>query len=329
MLTSELQKIKDKTNTYDKPHLDFSAQLEKLKQNGLQIHNDAFATKKLSHINYYRLSAYFLPFQYPKNSDKCDRFFEGVTFTDIINLYDFDAALRKMVFGALERVEVYARTQIAYHHAQAYGPFGYLHIENFQCDEAEFEILVADIKEESRRSDEEFVAHFKDKYNTTDLPLWNVVEVLSFGTVSRFFACLKTDEQKKIADTIGVHPKVLHNWLHAFTILRNICAHHSRLWNKQLRIRFTVPKKHPLFEPIKSITKVQKKNSGSLKEIVYDNNASVFFALSVLKYIFDEIGEEVAFVREVKGLLASYPKVDLVAMGFVPHWEDLTLWSDV
>jgi abortive infection bacteriophage resistance protein len=327
-LTSELQKIKDKTNTYDKPHLDFPAQLERLKQNGLHIHNDAFAIKKLSHINYYRLSAYFLPFQYPKNSDKPDQFFEGVTFKDISNLYDFDAALRKVVFGALERVEVYARTQIAYYHAEVYGPFGYLHLENFQCDEPAFEMLIENIKEESRRSDEEFVAHFKAKYHTTDLPLWSVVEVLSFGTISRFYACLKMGEQKKIANTIGVHPKVLRNWLHALTIVRNICAHHSRLWNKQLRIQFTVPKKNPLFEPIKSITKAQRMN-GDHKEITYDNNASVFFALSVLKYIFDAIGEEVAFVRDVKGILSAYPKVDLVAMGFVPHWEELTLWSDV
>jgi len=267
-------------------------------------------------------------FRYPKSSDKADRFYDGISFTDISTLYDFDAALRKLVFGALERVEIYARTQIAYHHARIYGPFGYLHADSFQCSEEDFEKLITDIKEESKRSDETFVAHFKSKYDTTDLPLWSVVEVLSFGTLSRFFACMKTEEQKKIADTVAVHPKVMQNWLHAFTIVRNICAHHSRLWNKQLRIRFAIPKKDPLFEPIKHISKLRR--SGERKEEVrYDNNASLFFALSVLKYIFDAIGEEVGFVHELQELLSAYPKVDRIAMGFVPEWEKIALWSDV
>ncbi len=329
MLTSQLQKLKDKTNGYTKPHLSFEAQLNKLKANGLHVHNDAFATKKLSHVNYYRLSAYFLPFQYPKKSDKVDNFFEGISFTDISNLYDFDAALRKLVFGALERVEVYARTQIAYYHAETYGAFGYLHHENFQCSEAGFEKLISDIKEESRRSDEVFVEHFKKKYETNDLPLWSVVEVLSFGTLSRLFTCMKHQEKKMIADSISVNPKVLQNWLHALTILRNICAHHSRLWNKQLRIQFMVPSKKPLFVPLKSITKTRTREDGSKEDTTFDNNASVFFALSVLKYIFDVIGEEVEFLPEVKQLLRAYPKVNLIAMGFPKEWDNMMLWSDV
>lgn len=329
MLVSQLQNIKDKSNTYDKPHLTFEQQLEKLKENGLVVHNDSFALKKLSHTNYYRLSGYFLPFQYPKQRDMADKFFEGTVFADISNLYDFDAALRKLVFGALERVEIYARTQIAYYHSMSYGSFGYLHQENFRCSQSEFEELLGEIKEESKRSDELFVKHFKEKYSTTDMPLWSVVEVLSFGTLSRFFTYMKQKEQKIIADKLGVNPKILQNWLHALTILRNICAHHSRLWNKQLRIQFTVPHKNPLFTPFKSITKEYNRGDGSVESIQYDNNASLFFALSVFKYIFDAIGEEVDFLQDVLGLLGRYPNVDKTAMGFVPNWENQTLWSGV
>ena len=69
--------------------------------------------------------------------------------------------------------------------------------------------------------------------------------------------------------------------------------------------------------------------SGNERAVIYDNNASVFFALSVLKYVFDTIGEEVEFLPELQRLLSEYPKVNLAAMGFVFDWEKQTLWSDV
>lgn len=327
MLNSQLQQIKDSINSYKKPHLTYDDQVSLLQSKGLNIPNDTYAKKKLSRINYYRLSAYFLAFQYPKDSDKADLFYTGSEFRHVISLYDFDAKLRRLVFGALEVIEVYIRTQVTYHHSQAYEPFGYLSQDNLDCSVEVFEKLRKDIKEESERSDEEFISHFKDKYNSTDLPLWSVVEVLSFTTVSRLFTAMKSKDKKVMADSIGVNHKVLSNWLHALTILRNICAHHSRLWNKQLRIQFLVPK-NQLFRPIKSITKVRYKD-GKEKEITYSNNASVFFALSVIKYILDSIGEEVDFLTEVKQLIAQHPIVNLQAMGFVDGWENLDIWSDV
>jgi len=190
LLNSQLQQIKDNHNSYKKPHLTFTQQIELLESKGLNIPNPTYAKKKLSCINYYRLSAYFLPFQYPKNNAKADIFYAGTEFREIVSLYDFDAKLRRLVFGVLEVIEVY--------------------------------------------SDEEFVAHFKDKYNTTDLPLWSVVETLSFTTTSRLFSAMKAKDKKIIADKLGINQKVLSNWLHALTILRNICAHHSRLYKNKI-----------------------------------------------------------------------------------------------
>ena len=327
MLNSQLQQIKDNHNSYKKPHLTFSQQIELLESKGLTIPNSTYAKKKLSCINYYRLSAYFLPFQHPKNGDKADIFYDGTEFREIVSLYDFDAKLRRLVFGALEVIEVYIRTQVTYYHAQMYTPFGYLSQENFDCENDFFEKLKQNIKEESERSDEEFVAHFQDKYNTTDLPLWSVVETLSLTTISRLFTAMKAKDKKLIADKLGVNQKVLANWLHALTILRNICAHHSRLWNKQLRIQFSVPN-NKLFVPIKKIAK-RRFRDGEEKEIIYDNNASVFFALSTIKFLLDGIGEEVNFITEVKQLITQHPIVDLKAMGFVDGWEKLDIWSDV
>jgi len=330
---SQLQQIKNNHNTYNKPHLSFEKQVEHLKSNGLTVPNEAFALKKLSHINYYRLSAYFLTFQYPKKSTKAGFFHEETEFRQIIQLYDFDAKFRRLIFGALEVIEVYMRTQIAYHHTENYGAFGYLSHENFQCSIDEFEALVHDMKQESKRSDEKFIKHFRQTYNSNDLPLWSIVEVLSFGTISKLFYAMHNDDKKRVIEQIPVTTTVFSKWLHSLTILRNICAHHSRVWNKELRVPFAIPSKNSLFDPLRKITKSKFKEEvdGVLiyEDKEYDNNNSTFFSLSVIKYIFDSIGEEVDFLTEIKQMITTYPDLDLKAMGFVEGWETFDIWSDI
>ena len=328
MLNTQLQQLKNTNNSYKKPHLSFEKQLVHLKSKGLIIPNEDYALKKLSHLNYYRLSAYSLNFKYPKESEKANCFYEGTEFREIIQLYDFDAKLRRLIFGVLETIEVYIRTQIAYIHTKKYESFGYLNYENFQCTQDDFDKLMQNIMSESKRSDEKFIKHFQDKYNSSDLPLWSVVEVLSFGTLSRLFSLLKVDDKKEIVKEIGVHQKVFQNWLHALTIVRNMCAHHSRTWNKQLRIQFAIPSKNKLFEPIRKITKKRFYN-GEMRDKEYDNKSSIFFSLSVIKYILDSIGEDVDFKKELIELLNSHPNIDKNSMGFVQKWEELEIWSDI
>jgi abortive infection bacteriophage resistance protein len=333
LLDSQLQKIKNSINLYNKPHKSFEEQIVHLKLNGLIIPNEAYALKKLSLINYYRLSAYSLSFQYPKKCSKMGMFLEDTKFDEIIRLYNFDAKLRKILFGALETIEIYIRTQIAYHHSKKYGALGYLIKENFQCSEDVFEELIENIKKECERSDEKFINHFRKKYETTDLPIWSIVEILSFGTISKIYYAMYNDDKKLISTQVPVTTTVFHNWLHSLTILRNICAHHSRAWNRELRVPFAIPSKNYLFDPLKKITKNKFKEEIDGKLIYenkeFDNNNSIFFALSVIKYIFDSIGEEVDFVTEIKNLIATHPNIDLKAMGFVDGWEKLDIWSDV
>ena len=333
MLSSQLQKIKNNSNTYSKPHLTFKEQIEHLKSNGLVITNEAFALKKLSHINYYRLSAYSLTFQYPKNTTKEGFFYEDTTFTKIFKLYNFDAKLRRILFGALEAMEVYIRTQITYQHTKEYGAFGYLDKDNFNCNEEDFIEIIEDIKKETKRSDEKFINHFKEKYGTADLPLWAIVEALSFGSISRIFSAMKQSDKAIVCDGLPINHKIFKQWMHSLTILRNICAHHSRAWNRELRVPFAIPSRNSLFDPFRKITKAKFKEEKDGKLIYenkeFDNNNSIFFGLSVLKYLFDSIGEEVDFITEIKQLIDTHPEIDLKAMGFIDGWEKFDIWSDV
>ena len=308
-LKEQLQAIKSHTNTYTKTHKTFEEQVELLKKRNLIISNEPYCLKKLSHINYYRLSAYFLPLQHTKGSPEGGMFFDGTTFENILEHYFFDVELRKIVFKAIEAIEVYFRTQIAYHHALSYDAFGYLKQENFTVSDEFFEKVTSAIREETSRSSETFIDHFKEKYHTTDLPIWAMVEVVSMSTLSKIYTMLKTKEQQSVIKQLhGVSKDVFSSWLHALTVIRNICAHHSRFWNKTLGVSFKIPRKISMFENL------------------VGNKA--FFALSVIAYILDAIGEDLDFVGEIKGLLNAHPTIDKNAMGFVEGWEDLHVWQE-
>ena len=312
-LQEQLQPIKDKSNQYTKEHKTFDEQLTLLKSRGLIIANDSYARTKLQHINYYRLSAYFPPFQHRQDSKDKDRFLEGTDFEEVIKLYYFDTELRKIIFEAIEVIEIYLRTQISYYHAESFGAFGYLDIRNLRENkQAEFDLLYQDIVKEKDRSREAFIKHFKQKYQTSDLPIWSVTEIISFGSLSRLFMLLEEREQNRVTASMGnINKIVFFKWFKALASVRNSCAHHSRLWNKTLGVSFEVPRNNTKFTSLQS-----SKNK-------------VFFALSVIEYILSCIGEsEVEFKAKVLQLLSKYPSIDKNAMGFPKNWQELEIWRD-
>jgi len=309
-LQEKLQSLKNKDNFYKKEHKTFDEQLQILKARDLIINDDDYVLLKLQHINYYRLSAYFLPYQHSKNSIDKNKFLPNTTFEEILNLYYFDAELRKIIFEAIETIEIYFRTQISYYHSQEYGAFGYLDINNLRTNlQMEFDELYQDILKEKDRSKEVFIRHFKEKYNSSDLPIWSVVEIISFGSLSKLFMLLKDEEQKNVIKSMGnINKVVFFKWLKALSSIRNICAHHSRLWNKTLGVKFEVPRKINSFNNIK--------------------NDKVFYALSVIEYILNSIDEDkLDFKNKLKTLLNKYPDIDKNAMGFIENWKDLEIWK--
>ena len=323
-LQEQLQNIKNQDNTYSKAFKTYEEQVSILQKRNLTISNPSYILSKLEHINYYRLSAYFEPFQYSRESENKNKFLDGKTFEDIIQLYYFDCELRKLIFEAIESIEIYFRTQITYYHAKEYGAFGYLNKENLETSQELFDKVIESIQDEKSRSQELFIKHFKDTYKTTDLPIWAVVEVISFGTLSKMYTMLKTNEQKQVIQKLrGINKDVFKNWLHGLSVLRNVCAHHSRLWNKILGVSFEVPRKLEQFKSIKGT--VNKK--GKCIEILL--NDKVFFALSVIEYILTCIGEdEINFKVKVKELLKKYPNVNIQSMGFINNWEENIIWRN-
>ncbi|UUY08997.1 Abi family protein [Pseudomonas sp. J452] len=214
---------------YAKPAKTPKALLKHLRAKGLTTRGQsALALQALTYIGYYRLLIYMRPLQ-----DAAKQFHPGVRFDDILALYNFDRELRLVCLDAIERIEVAFRAAIANTLAndRTCGPHFYLDAIHFESgdDHRNFLRNVVGLRENLP------MKHYYSTYNTPSLPpIWAVLEAMSIGQLSKLLAGLHLDHRKSIAACFGYDESVITSWLKSLTLLRNLCAHHSRLWNTSI-----------------------------------------------------------------------------------------------
>lgn len=234
-----------------KPWLSIHDQISRLQGRGMLIGDTAVAAEWLSTVGYYRLSGYWYPFREVDSTGQTRRlstFVDDTNFSDIVELYEFDRRLKALIASGLERVEVALRCQLG-HRLGEIDPMAHDDPGHFRpsFDHASWRATVQGRIGRARGRDE-FVDHHVAVYGG-QLPVWVLTDVLDFSDLSRLFAGLKSTEQRTIGDWFAVSPapdasKVqrrrwrdnhpLANWLEHLTVVRNICAHHGRLWNRAL-----------------------------------------------------------------------------------------------
>lgn len=203
----------------------FDQQIQLLKKRGLKIDNNILCKQFLKSINYYRFTAYLLPFKNPDGSYK-----EGANFETVYKMYHFDRKMRTVLFGVIEEIELFLRTQLAYYHSHKYNPLGYLEPSNFNDKHKhEHYLKILDDAILNNRSTL-VVKHHKEKYGGK-FPLWVIIEFFSMGMLSYFYSDMHLQDKKYIARNIfNTTYKNLDSWLRCITDLRNKCAHYSRLY---------------------------------------------------------------------------------------------------
>ena len=297
--------------TYSKPAITFEDQLEKFISRGLIVSNKETAIKKLASIGYYRFSGYSYPFRIRnKNGEVTDNFIHGSTWDNALELYEFDRKLRLLILDAIERVEVAIRCQFVYHFTHTYGAFGHTDFANFHENFKHKEWLDETIKE-THRSGDEFIRHYSRKYTGFPIiPLWMLTEIMSLGSLSHAYKGLKNEDKKPISSYFNTHHKRLTDWLHSLTYIRNVCAHHSRIWNRELSIRPDIVKDRNWQAPITP------------------RNDRIFYILLVLKYLLSSTGNGKEWVNEVNALLKPIAenKKWRMAMGIPENWEQHPIW---
>lgn len=225
---------------YSKPPLSFEKQADLLLSRGL-LADKPVLIKTLQNVNYYRLSGYLYPY---RQAD--DLFKDGTTFQQVWRHYTFDRRLRFIVMDAIERVEVSVRTQLIYALVHSAGAFGYGEAQVLpKINAGAHGRLLQDLTNEVSRSKEKFVEHFKNKYGDSHefLPLWVSGEIMSFGSVLTMYRGTSDKVKKTIAAYYNVSDQVLTSWLGTLNVVRNICAHHGRLWNRELGYKPFIPRK--------------------------------------------------------------------------------------
>ena len=212
------------------PPMTIDEQVENLKSIGLIVNDEEYAKKILNDISYFRLiKAYSLNLK-SKNGTYNDK----VTFEQIVELYLFNANFRQLIFPEIEKVEINVRCRIANYFAEQYGVLGYLEPDRFANPEYHKSFL-DDIEEEIRRNAKApFVKNFRENYEGGNLPIYALVEVFSFGTLSKFYKNMMNQDKKIVAKSFGIGYTYLESWLESISYIRNICAHYGRLYNAKL-----------------------------------------------------------------------------------------------
>lgn len=295
---------------FTKPPTDLDQQVDILIHRGMAVPDREQAKHFLQHLNYYRLSGYWLPFE---ASHHPHQFYPGTSFDQIIDLYVFDRELRLLVMDAIERIEVSVRTQWAYHLSQKYGSHAHLDSGLFK-DQQRYLRTLGNLTSEISRSRETFIKHLIDTYDETTPPMWAIVEVISFGQLSQFYANLKLRQDRKlIADTYNLDEKILVSFLHQINTVRNTCAHHSRLWNRRFTMQMTIPGNRP-----NGLQQNFNRSPGAAKKI--------YNPLVMIAYLMDIICPDHHFKTKLQDLLTVHT-LDEPAMGFPPGWRQLPIWT--
>jgi abortive infection bacteriophage resistance protein len=286
--------------------LTIDEQLDRLIAHGVTIESSEFAKAFLSHNNYYRISGYALQFRDPNNPDD---YISGTKFNDIVGIYNFDAELRNILKKYLDVFELYSRTQIAHHFSLAKSvkpPHdGHYDPNNFYVKSSHREIIDSAEKGTAHYADSLFVKHHIKKYNSR-MPLWVIVELLSFSDLSKLYSAMFYSEQELIADQMQTVRDTLKNHLHCLANLRNKVAHSARLYN-------AAP-----FSPPASIGAVYLKKYPELK------TDSLFAYIAALILRLPNVDDKRSLFYAVDNLMkATPPCVDIALLGFPKNYEEI------
>lgn len=298
------------TTFYSKKALSIADQISLLEKRGVLVEDTAFAQRVLETVSYYRFSAYLYPF---RKNDGTDDYVSGTSFNQCWQYYRFDRRLRFCIIDAIERIEVATKTKIVNLLSTKYGPFAYRDQATFAMptDLRRYNELLTFIDTETQKSKEEFVEHFRRTYDTSQgLPLWMAVEVMTFGNMLTLFRLMKKQDKQIIAKSLGSNEHVFESWLTNLNYVRNICAHHGRLWNRQLAVNPLIPAKdmkwHEAAFPI--------------------SPNRIYSTLCTLQTLLSVIAPQSKWKSRFYDLLKEFPMIHRVSMAIPPDFEKSAIW---
>ncbi|HVL66761.1 MAG TPA: Abi family protein [Vicinamibacterales bacterium] len=290
---------------YSKPALTYEQQADLILSRGMTADRDRLI-RRLKAVGYYRLCAYWHPFR-----EQDDNFRPGTSIDEVWQRYMFDRQLRLILMDAIERVEVAARCALIDALALRHGPFAHLAPANFpDALPGRHGEMIDDLRDRARSSREVFVQHFRATYDEfPDLPIWVVAETMSFGTMFTLFKMSPLKVQKAVASRFSLPAPVFSSWLHTLNYVRNLCAHHSRVWNRTLSVKPFVPRHDARWHGKNAVP-----------------NDRLFVVLTQLRYLMQIVAPRSQWRERVFATFDRFQQVPLPSMGMPANWREHPLW---
>lgn len=315
-----------------KPFKSVDDQIAILQDRGMEICDDEFARRALREIGYYRLSGYSYPYRavQAETGLLSDNFIEGTTIEKAVKLYRFDQELRAVTGLQLAKIEIVLRVMIS-HELGRVDP--YIHLSPHKLGKKAWDkVNVRPTEQYSEwldkyslsvvRSNEDSVIHYKKKYDAI-LPVWVAVHVLDWGGLRLLYGFARDEQRKAIAQQLNISESQLSSWLHCLNEVRNVCAHHGRLYSR------TFPKSPMLTG--------EDHELGFLRRFVLDDakegnrkekKGKCFAQFTIIQYLLSKMNLE--GINDLPHLLHKFPEVSPVSvkdLGVPENWEELPLWN--
>lgn len=219
---------------YTKPHATASQRIAHLRSRGLVVTRPNVAARKIEMIGYERLRIYFISRR--QSTLPLRPFVPGTTYKDILRLYECDSLLRDACFAAVGQFEILLRNAISETLSDAFGSHPYYVVSAFEDATANLKAIQSFVTV-YRKTKDQRAKHYRATYSPPALPpIWTMKEFLTFGAAAVIFQCLEQSLRAKIANQFGVPShQVFSQWLECLVDLRNICAHHDRLFNRSFQ----------------------------------------------------------------------------------------------
>lgn len=290
-----------------------------LRDKGMLFPEMGAAISLFSRVSYSRLKYYW---QDLIDSDS-DDFQEGTSFQAVIERYSFDHKFRVILFDAIEMIEVALRAKIIDFMSRAAGNgLWYIDASLFE-NEQRHRDFVLDLKNEFDRSTEPFATKYISEHRNWDYEelagdnpdAWLIIEVATFGTLSKMYKNLKSQlpQRSAIANDFGLYSaKDFSNWIEVISLMRNIIAHHSRLWNRSFGKQIVEPKGKRNIWLNGELTKLQKNKP--------------YAVACAIAYLCRSINTQQEFTESLKKLCDEYPNIQLSKYGFPQRWRTEPLW---
>ena len=294
---------------YNKPALTIQDQAKLLYSRNLSGIKDDDLQKELERTSYYRISGYSFPYQDKQNNDQ---FIVKNAWKYIKSDYELDASLRHLLFEVIGLIEITLRTQLIYQMSIVHGANWYSNTNLFR-DSSKLTTDHNDLLKNWNRSSDLFVNHYKNTYDTNkEPPAWMIFETTTFGSLSRYFENIKLKDAGKNAICNYWHITdrkdypIFSNWLKNVNTIRNICAHHSRLFSRVF--------------PYKAMPLTNCNDKSFVMN--WQNNTKVYASICIIKNMLSICAPDYKFERKLKTVLRHATPKQLAVMGFPKKWKN-------